>query len=146
MSRRIDSHEFFQVREPGKEINFLFDGSVVWAQEGDTISTALIASGKKLVSRSFKYHRPRGIYDADGYGPESLVTVDDEPNLLADRVLVRNGMDVRSQNNWPSLDFDLAEINDVVVPFLPNGFYFFIFFNVFFVFFLFLSLSYFFLF
>ncbi|MEE1577352.1 MAG: 2Fe-2S iron-sulfur cluster-binding protein, partial [Deltaproteobacteria bacterium] len=116
MSRRIDSHEFFQVREPGKEINFLFDGSVVWAQEGDTISTALIASGKKLVSRSFKYHRPRGIYDADGYGPESLVTVDDEPNLLADRVLVRNGMDVRSQNNWPSLDFDLAEINDVVVP------------------------------
>ena len=124
MSRRIDSHEFFQVREPGKEINFLFDGSVVWAQEGDTISTALIASGKKLVSRSFKYHRPRGIYDADGYGPESLVTVDDEPNLLADRVLVRNGMDVRSQNNWPSLDFDLAEINDVVVPFLPNGFYY----------------------
>ena len=124
MSRRIDSHEFYEVDKSGKEISFLFDGSVVWAREGDTISSALVASGRKIVSRSFKYHRPRGIYDADGYGPESLVTVDDEPNLLADRVLARNGMDVRSQNNWPSLDFDLAEINDVFVPFLPNGFYY----------------------
>ena len=124
MSRRIDSHEFYEVDKSGKEISFLFDGSVVWAREGDTISSALVASGRKIVSRSFKYHRPRGIYDADGYGPESLVTVDDEPNLLADRVLARNGMDVRSQNNWPSVDFDLAEINDVFVPFLPNGFYY----------------------
>ena len=123
MSRRIDSHEFYEVDKSGKEISFLFDGSGVWAREGDTISSALVASGRKIVSRSFKYHRPRGIYDADGYGPESLVTVDDEPNLLADRVLARNGMDVRSQNNWPSVDFDLAEINDVFDPFFPNGFY-----------------------
>ena len=51
MSRRIDSHEFYEVDKSGKEISFLFDGSVVWAREGDTISSALVASGRKIVSR-----------------------------------------------------------------------------------------------
>ena len=66
MSRRIDSHEFYVVDKSGKEISFLFDGSVVWAREGDTISSALVASGRKIDTRSFKYHRPRGINEADG--------------------------------------------------------------------------------
>ena len=53
-----------------------------------------------------------------------MVTVNDEPNQLADRVLVRNGMIVKSQNAWPSLDFDIGAINDFAVPLLPNGFYY----------------------
>ena len=124
MARRIDSHALFNLSSQGKDVSFFFDGKVIWAKEGDTVTAGLIAAGQKLLSRSFKYHRPRGACDADAHGPESLVTVDGEPNLPADRVLVREGMDVRSQNNWPSLGFDMAEVNDVVVPFLPNGFYY----------------------
>jgi sarcosine oxidase subunit alpha len=77
-----------------------------------------------VFSRSFKYHRPRGIYDAHGFGAEVLVTIDGAPNLLADRVHPRPGMDVRTQNAWPSVDFDLMAINDKVVPLLPNAFYY----------------------
>jgi sarcosine oxidase subunit alpha len=103
---------------------FSFDGRRVPFCEGDTVASALYASGVTVFSRSFKYHRPRGIYDAHGFGAEVLVTIDGAPNLLADRVHPRPGMDVRTQNAWPSVDFDLMAINDKVVPLLPNAFYY----------------------
>ena len=52
------------------------------------------------------------------------VTIDGAPNLLADRVHPHPGMDVRTQNAWPSVDFDLMAMNDKVVPLLPNAFYY----------------------
>ena len=92
--------------------------------EGDTIASALFASGVTIFSRSFKYHRTRGLYDNQGYGAEVLVTVDGEPNLLADRVPAHEGLQVETQNAWPSVKFDLMAINDSLVPLLPNGFYY----------------------
>jgi len=124
MTKRIQTHKYCELQELGDEIYFTFDGKQIRAFAGDSITSALFASGKYLISRSFKYHRPRGTYDVFGQGHESLVTVNDEPNLLADRILVRNGMIVKSQNAWPSLEFDLGEINNYLVPKLPNGFYY----------------------
>ena len=124
MGKRITSHKYFKLSDLGDEIYFTFDGKRIKAFLGDTITSALVASGRILISRSFKYHRPRGAYDIFGQGHESLVTVNDEPNLLADRVLVRNGMIVKSQNAWPSLQIDIGVVNNWAVPLLPNGFYY----------------------
>ncbi len=91
---------------------------------GDTIASALFASGVTIFSRSFKYHRARGLYDNQGYGAEVLVSVNGAPNLLADRVPAHEGLQVETQNAWPSVEFDLMAINDSAVPLLPNGFYY----------------------
>ena len=124
MTKRIKTHRYCKLPDLGEEIYFTFDGKRIKAHNGDSITAALVASGRSVITRSFKYHRPRGAYDVFGQGHESLVTVNDEPNQLADRVLVRNGMIVKSQNAWPSLDFDIGAINDFAVPLLPNGFYY----------------------
>ena len=124
MKNRIDTHQYCELPNLGKEISFQFNGKRIQAYTTDTITSALIASGQTLLSRSFKYHRPRGAYDIYGQGHESLVTANHEPNLLADRIHAQNGMGVKSQNAWPSLEFDIGEINDTIVPMLPNGFYY----------------------
>ena len=124
MAKRINTHQYCELPNPGAEISFQFNGKRIQAYSSDSITSALTASGQTLLSRSFKYHRPRGAYDIYGQGHESLVTVNHEPNLLADRIRVKNGMVVQSQNAWPSLEFDIGEINDTVVPMLPNGFYY----------------------
>ena len=124
MAKRITTHQNCELPDLGEELTFTFNGKPIKAFACDSVTSALIASGSTLISRSFKYHRPRGAYDVFGQGHESLVTVNKEPNILADRVRVKNGMVVESQNAWPSVEFDIAAANDVLVPMLPNGFYY----------------------
>jgi len=124
MAKRITTHQYCDLPDLGKELSFTFNGKRIKAFSSDSITSALIASGKTLLTRSFKYHRPRGAYDVFGQGHESLVTVNKEPNILADRTRVEDGMVVESQNVWPSVEFDIAAVNDVLVPMLPNGFYY----------------------
>jgi sarcosine oxidase subunit alpha len=121
---RITSHKHFPVTTGRREIFFSFNGKSVIALEGDTIASALFAAGVRIFSRSFKYHRPRGLYDNNGQGSELLLTVNHEPNVRADKRLVEAGMEVKTQNAWPSVDFDLMAVNDTLVPLLPNGFYY----------------------
>ncbi len=121
---RIDNHPDFSLSDPAGELTFRFQGHQMRARKGETIASALFANGVKLFSRSFKYHRPRGLYDCQGQGPETLVTVDQTPNQPADRVVVEEGMDVRTQNAWPSVHFDLMAPANFLVPLLPNGFYY----------------------
>jgi len=92
--------------------------------EGDTIATALYAAGVRIFSRSFKYHRPRGLYDNQGHGADVLVTVDGEPNVPADCRPAEAGITVCTQNAWPSTSNDVMAVNDLIVPLLPNGFYY----------------------
>ena len=121
---RIEKHPDLALPDLAGELTFLFQGRPVRARKGDSIASALLVHGVKLFSRSYKYHRPRGSYDWQGMGSETLVTVDNTPNVLADRMLVQEGMDVRTQNSWPSVRFDLMAVNDFLVPLLPNGFYY----------------------
>ncbi|MBO0848943.1 MAG: (2Fe-2S)-binding protein, partial [Pseudonocardia sp.] len=96
-------------RRPGEVIDrsrgleFRWNGGRYQAHPGDTIVSALAASGVRVFSRSYKYHRPRGLVTADIFDPGCQVQVGDEPNVRGAHRLVQDGMDVRSQNTWPSL-------------------------------------------
>ena len=121
---RLSEHPYLSLPRRKEGGAFFFDGKPIRFMEGDTVASALFAFGTTIFSRSFKYHRARGLYDNQGYGAETLVTVDGAPNLLADRVMAAEGLRVETQNAWPSVDFDLMAINDALVPLLPNGFYY----------------------
>lgn len=109
-------------------ITFSFDGTSYSGHPGDTLASALLANGVRLIGRSFKYHRPRGIYSSGPEEPNALVTLDrgavSEPNTRATTVELFEGLVARSQNRWPSLTFDLMGINQFLSPFIPAGFYY----------------------
>jgi sarcosine oxidase subunit alpha len=116
--------------QPGELIDrsqtfsFNFDQRAYPAHPGDTIASALAAAGVRVFSRSFKYHRPRGLLCCAGQCPNCLVQVGDEPNVRACRRAVEPGMAVVHQNAWPSLDADLMSLTQLVDRFLPVGFYY----------------------
>ena len=112
----------------GRRVTFRFDGHSYEGFEGDTLASALLANGIKLVARSFKYHRPRGILTAGSEEPNALVTVgkggSQDPNVRATVQEIYDGLEAVSQNRWPSLEFDLMGVNDLGAPFLGAGFYY----------------------
>ncbi len=110
-------------------MRFTFDGRSYAARVGDTLASALLANGVRLMGRSFKYHRPRGVMAAGSEEPNALVEVDRgggrrTPNLRATQVEVYDGLAARSQNRFPSLAFDLQAVNDLAAPLLSAGFYY----------------------
>jgi sarcosine oxidase, subunit alpha len=108
-----------------RTISFSFDGRAVAALEGDTIGSALHAAGQRTLSRSFKYHRRRGLFCCVGACPNCLVAVDGAPGVRACVEPVREGMRVTHLNARPSLDFDVMRATDLFGgPFTPPGFYY----------------------
>jgi sarcosine oxidase, subunit alpha len=108
-----------------KTIAFRFDGKKVEAYEGDTIGSALYASGQRTFSRSFKYHRRRGLMCCAGQCPNCLVAVDGAPGVRACTEPVREGIDVRHMNATPNLEFDVMRATDLAPSsFTPPGFYY----------------------
>ena len=107
---------------------FSFNGRQMTGHAGDTLASALIANGVKLVGRSFKYHRPRGIFTAGSEEPNALVTLREgahsEPNTRATVAELFDGLVARSQNHRGPLNFDLLAVNDLLSPFLTAGFYY----------------------
>jgi sarcosine oxidase, subunit alpha len=111
--------------ERSRELSFEFDGKTVRALEGDTIASALYAGGRRTFSRSFKYHRPRGLLCCAGQCPNCLVSVDGDPGVRACTEPARDGMKVSHLNAVPSLDRDAMRAVDLVGgPFTPPGFYY----------------------
>jgi sarcosine oxidase subunit alpha len=111
-----------------KTIRFSFDGNALQGFGGDTLASALMANGVRLVGRSFKYHRPRGIFSAGPEEPNALVELRSgarcEPNTKATTVELFDGLEAASQNRWPSLAFDVHAINQLAGPLLVAGFYY----------------------
>ncbi len=107
-----------------RPVGFTFEGVRYEGFAGDTIASALAAGGRWVISRSFKYHRPRAVLSMAGHDANSLVQVGDEPNVYADREPVRDGMAVRAQNYAGSLDHDRDRIIERFARFLPVGFYY----------------------
>jgi sarcosine oxidase subunit alpha len=107
---------------------FTFDGRSYSGHAGDTLASALLANGRCLVGRSFKYHRPRGILTAGAAEPNALMTIGragrTDPNTRATMQELYAGLEARSQNRWPSLDFDLGSLIGLFSPFLGAGFYY----------------------
>jgi len=112
----------------GKALDFSFDAKRYCGFAGDTLASALLANGVALLGRSFKYHRPRGLFTAGSDEPNALVELRGgarrEPNARATTVELFDGLAANSQNCFPSLHFDLLSINGLLAPFLGAGFYY----------------------
>ncbi len=114
--------------DPAKQIDFNWNGSKYAGYEGDTLASALFANGIRVVGRSFKYHRPRGVIGLGSDEPNALVGVGSgnrqEPNLRATQVELFHGLEAKAQNAWPSVDYDIGQINGLMSRFFPAGFYY----------------------
>jgi methylglutamate dehydrogenase subunit C len=125
MSARLPQGGRIDRRRP---LSFRFDGKAYAGFAGDTLASALVASGVKLLGRSFKYHRPRGLLSAGPEEPNALVELRTgarrEPNIRATQVELYDGLEAASQNRWPSLAFDLRAANGWLAPILKAGFYY----------------------
>ncbi|WP_255731184.1 sarcosine oxidase subunit alpha family protein [Phaeobacter sp. B1627] len=110
------------------ELTFTFDGKRYRGHGGDTLASALLANGVRLMGRSFKYHRPRGPVSAGSEEPNALVELRSgdrqEPNTRATTAELFDGLQARSQNRLGSLSFDLLAVNDRLSNFLTAGFYY----------------------
>ncbi len=117
-----------RIREAGRLLAFTFDGRACEGREGDTIAAALLASGVRVVGRSFKYHRPRGIFGAWSEEPNAIVDVTlhgrTTPNLRATTEPLADGMAIRSVNAAPTAEGDRFGFLDRFARFLPAGFYY----------------------
>lgn len=124
-NKRLDTGGLIDRNKP---VHFKFDGNTYQGFEGDTLASALIANGVRLVGRSFKYHRPRGIMTAGSEEPNALVGIhkgeNSEPNTRATMIKLFEGLDARSQNSWPRLKYDIMAPLDRLAPFLTAGFYY----------------------
>jgi len=111
-----------------KKISFKFNGKKYSGYEGDTLASALIANGVHLVGRSFKYHRPRGFFGAGVDEPYAIVQMNRnnevDPNVRATEQELFEGLEAKSVNCWPNVDFDIGAINNFLGKFFPAGFYY----------------------
>lgn len=114
-------------------ISVSFNGKTLNGYRGDTIAAMLLASGSHLAGRSFKYHRPRGILSHGSDEPNALLSVDwrpekgqgrRDPNNRASVVEARSGLEIKTQNHWPSLERDIGAVNDLLSPVFVAGFYY----------------------
>lgn len=105
-------------------LHFSFDGKAYQGFAGDSIASALLANGRFLLSRSFKYHRPRGPLTMAGQDANTLVQLPSEPNVLADTHLLESGAQVTGQNFNGSLDNDKDAYLGKFSKFMPVGFYY----------------------
>ena len=116
---KIDRHQI---------LNFTFDGKTYQGHPGDTLASALLANDVRLMGRSFKYHRPRGVLTAGSEEPNAIVELREgsrqEPNTRATTAELYDGLISKSQNKIGSLRFDLMAINDRFSNFLTAGFYY----------------------
>jgi sarcosine oxidase, subunit alpha len=117
-------------RQPGEVLNrdnsftFTFNGQKVNAYEGDSVVSALAANGIQIISRSWKYHRRRGVMTMNYHDPNCHLQVNDEPNVRAAHRKVQPGDVVKTQNVWPSVKFDTGAVNQLLSRFLTAGFYY----------------------
>ena len=118
------SDSFGLYLDRNKPITFQFDNKTYSGFKGDSISSALAANDVRLISRSFKYHRPRGIFSMAGQDSNTLVQVGDEPSARADTYPITDGLNVDAQNVFGSLKTDYASCIGWFSKFLPVGFYY----------------------
>ncbi len=124
--RRLPGGGLFVDRE--RPVEWFLDGGLTRGLSGDTVASAMLAQGRLLAGRSFKYHRARGVFTCGAEEPNALVTVGPEkiaePNLPATMVEVTDGLTVATQNRWPSLRRDAMSVTGAFSRFLGAGFYY----------------------
>jgi sarcosine oxidase subunit alpha len=111
-----------------KPVGFRFDGHKLEGFQGDTLASALLANGVSVVGRSFKLHRPRGIVGSGAEEPNAIMQIGRGasalPNLRATQVELYDGLIARTTKGWPSVNYDIAAINDLFARVFSAGFYY----------------------
>lgn len=109
-------------------LTFTYNGRSMTGFRGDTVASALIANGVRVVGRSFKYHRPRGFFGIGVEDPNSMLAVRDaygyEPAIRAGQVVLAEGIEVRSVTGWPSPEADFGAVAGLASGILAAGFYY----------------------
>jgi sarcosine oxidase subunit alpha len=126
MSTRVQTQGRLINRD--RPVSFKFNGALMKGYQGDTLASALLANDQMLMGRSFKYHRPRGVVASGSEEPNALVNLGEgnrfEPNQRATTAEIFHGLTATSQNHWPSLEYDIGIVNNVLARFLSAGFYY----------------------
>ena len=124
--KQVNRLENVGLVDRSKPIKFYFNGSKFYGFQGDTLASALLANGLTLISRSIKYHRPRGLFTNDLVEPNSImhVSIDDKEfiNVLATDIYLSHNMKIKSINSWPSLEYDLYSLKRIFSKFFQPGF------------------------
>ncbi|HLO77771.1 MAG TPA: FAD-dependent oxidoreductase, partial [Magnetospirillum sp.] len=123
MSNRLHA-PYGTLIDRNQPVTFTFEGQSVTGMAGDTIASALAAQGRWMISRSFKYHRPRGLVSAAGLEASTMVQVGAEPNVYACKRPIADGMAVSAVNTFGGLYADKGRLLEKVSRFLPVGFYY----------------------
>lgn len=124
MTERLPAEDWGLLLDRQRTLPFTFDGVTYRGFAGDVIASALMASGRDVLSRSFKYHRPRGVLTMAGHDSNALVQLGAEPNVRGDRHQIEAGMAATSINRFGGLDRDLLAAIGFFANFLPVGFYY----------------------
>ncbi len=123
MSMRIPSMAGEWINR-SKTVTFTYEGKKFTAYEGDTISSALWAGGEKVLGRSFKYHRPRGVLSLANHDVNVMLTDGMDTNIRGDVVAIRDGMKLEVVNTEGGVKADRNRYIDSISPLLPVGFYY----------------------
>ena len=110
-----------------KPIAFKFNGKTLHGYAGDTLASALLANGVRIVGRSFKYHRPRGVMSAGIEETNAVVQLtgrEDEPGVVATVTPIYEGLEAVSVKGWPGVQWDIGAVNDWLHRLIPAGFYY----------------------
>lgn len=108
----------------GRPLRFKFEGREYTGFAGDTITSALCAHGQRVLGRSFKYHRARGVYSLANHDVNCLVEDAQRTNIRADVTPLWDGADLKVVNTFGGLVGDWGRWLDWFSPFLPVGFYY----------------------
>lgn len=112
---RTDDRRLHEVPH-GDKLTLSFEGDDVAACAGESVAVALFASGERVLSRSIKYHRPRGFFCLAGHCGACLMRIDGKPNVRACKTPVKEGMRVERQNAFPTGAFDVLGAADFFFP------------------------------
>ena len=129
MAREVGSYRVASggAIDRNRPMPFLFNGRELSGYAGDTLASALLANGVRTVSRSFKFHRPRGVFSCGVEEAGAILRVGEGdaavPSARAPLVPLATGLRATSQGGWPHVDFDVGRVLDWLSPLWAAGFY-----------------------
>ena len=123
MDRRLPPNDGEWI-DRDRPVEFRFEGQTYHGYAGDVLSSALWANDVRLLGRSFKYHRPRGIYSLANHDVSLMVEDGQRTNLRGDVLAIEPGMDLRAVNTAGGVQRDRLRIISYFSRFMPVGFYY----------------------
>ena len=122
-ARRLPPHLDSAPNPPRRRVRFTFDGAPLEGFEDEPVAVALLAADRRVLSRSFRFHRPRGLMCDTGQCGWCECEVDGRPSVRSCQVPVRDGLEARSEHAWPGVERDLFGWLDLGSRLIPPTFY-----------------------